>query len=350
MKPSSSSVGWGIVGTGAIAEHFATDLKHVSGAHLAAISSRSHDKAISFAARHGAAAHKGLSSLLGDESVNAIYIASPNDTHFNAAMAAITAGKGVLVEKPLVTTIEEAERLMAFAAERKVFLMEGMWTRFLPSIAFVKNVLGSGAIGDVRRIDGELAFAHPYDPVSRFFDATKGGGVLLDLGVYLVSLSLALFGRPDEVYGRWRAAPNGIDLAADIELAFSGCRARLGCAMDRNGTNLFVIEGTRGALVLQPPFIAARGVIEATRLPARLLAGPPVGSFMARTAAKLARKLPLPGVHRHRFDFPGHGLQFEIAAATNAIASGHIGTSLAPTSDTLETLRIIEQVRGSSSS
>jgi predicted dehydrogenase len=175
-------VGWGIVGTGKIAEHFAADLAHVDGAYVAAVTSRSFDKAADFAARHGGNAHAQLASLLCDEGVDAVYVASPNDSHFNAALAAISANKGVLVEKPLVTTLADAERLSALALERNIFLMEGMWTRFLPAIAFLRNAIQSGTIGEVLRLKGELAFLQPYDPDNRFFDPAKGGGALLDPG------------------------------------------------------------------------------------------------------------------------------------------------------------------------
>lgn len=344
-RPARPSVGWGIVGTGTIAERFASDVKHVAGAQLAAVTSRAFDKAAGFAARHGGTAYADLAAMLRDEGVGALYVASPNDAHFSAAAAALSVGKGVLIEKPLVTTSADAERLSSLATEHGAFLMEGMWTRFLPAIAFVRNALESGSIGEVRRVHGELAFAHPYDPGNRFFDAARGGGALLDLGVYLISLSLALLGRPDAADGRWRAAPSGVDMAAEIELTFGACRASLSCALDRNGSNLFVIEGARGTLMIQPPFIAARQVVEAGGTAAKLFANLSGRPSAARILAKLARTVPLPGLRRHLFDFAGHGLQFEIDAATRAIATGETGVPLAPVADAVETLRIIERVR-----
>lgn len=345
-QADARSVGWGIVGTGVIARHFAEDLRNVAGAHLAAVTSRSFDKAATFGASFDAAAHSDLDAFLLNPNVDAVYIASPNDTHFSIAMAALSAGKKVVVEKPLATTRAEAEQLASFASEQKLFLMEGMWTRFLPAIAFVKEALRSGAIGEVRRIDGELAFQHPYDPESRFFDPARGGGALLDLGVYLISLSLALMGRPERVNGRWRPAPSGVDMAADIELTFGTARARLHCALDYQGANLFLIEGTRGSLILQPPFIAARRVTKAPAMAGRFLAGMPGGSGARRAMAKLCRLSPsLPGLRHHLFDFPGYGLQFEIGAATHAISQGHTQLPLMPMADTVETLRIIEHVR-----
>ncbi len=340
------SVGWGVVGTGTIARHFAEDLQNVAGAHLAAVTSRSFDKATTFAASFDAEAHRDLDDLLRASNVDVVYIASPNDTHFSAAMAALSSGKGVVVEKPLATNRAEAEQLSRFASEQKLFLMEGMWTRFLPALMFVRETVRSGAIGEVRRIDGELAFQHPYDPESRFFDPARGGGALLDLGVYLISLSLALMGRPETVTGRWRPAPSGVDMGAVIELTFGTARAHLHCALDYEGANLLVIEGTRGSLILQPPFIAARQVTMVPAMAGRFLARMPGGSAAKRAAAKLSRLTPsLLGLRHQSFDFPGYGLQFEIAAATQALSQGHTQHSLMPMTDTVETLRIIEDVR-----
>lgn len=342
----SRAVGWGVVGTGVIARHFAEDLQHVAGAHLAGVSSRSFDKARSFAATFNAEAHRDLDALLRAKDVDVVYIASPNDAHFSAAMAALAAGKGVVVEKPLAMTRAEAEQLDNFASERKLFLMEGMWTRFLPALAFVREAVRSGAIGEVRRINAELAFEHPYDPKSRFFDPSRGGGALLDLGVYLISLSLALMGRPDMVNGCWRRASSGVDMAARIELTFGEASAHLNCALDLKGSNLFVIEGTHGSLILQPPFIAARRVTKAPAMAGRYLAQMPGGPAAKRAAVKLSRLFPsFLGLRHHSFDFPGYGLQFEIAAATHAVSQGRTQHSLMPMADTVETLRIIEHVR-----
>ena len=223
--------------------------------------------------------------------------------------------------------------------------MEAMWTRFLPAVAHVKQLVHSGAIGEVRRIRSDLAFHHPFDPDSRFYAKQRGGGALLDLGVYGISLALHLVGEPAEVRGRWQAAPTGVDVSATVELGFpGGAEARLTCAIDRGGDNLFVVEGTRGTLVLQPPFIGARMVLQCSGGLASSLAMASGQGAVARTARKLARTLPLAGIHRHAFPFGGTGLQFEIAAVGEAIRNGWREHPLAPLSDTVRTLAIIEAV------
>lgn len=337
-------LGWGIVGTGIIADHFASDLMHVEGLHLRGVVSRSVANAARFATQHGGTAYPDLASMLGDAAAGAVYVASPNDSHYRIAHSALAAGKSVLVEKPMAITSADVAQLAAFAAERRLFLMEGMWTRFLPAMDFVRRTVEAGAIGKVRHLRGELAFTRRYAPDSRFFDPLRGGGALLDLGVYLISLSLAFLGRPSDVRGNWTSAPNGVDLSAEIELDFGNARADLSCGFDRDGANLFVVEGSQGCLVLQPPFIGTRMIVETRHGAAYRLATIPGTSVAARAMRKAVRKVPLPGLRRHGFPYPGYGLHFEIAAAAKAIADGSIEPLLAPLSDTAKTLSVIEEV------
>lgn len=340
-----STIRWGIVSTGTIAHQFAGDIGLAGGAALSAVCSRSAEQAAGFAAAHGGiAAYGSLDAFLQDDTVDAVYVASPNHTHLETARAALDAGKAVLVEKPLTASSAEAVRLTEHAWDRGLFLMEGMWTRFLPAVSHARQALASGRIGKVRRIRAELAFKPRYDPESRFFSPELGGGSLLDLGVYPISLALLLMGRPKSVRGSWRRAPTGVDMSATVDLAYDGCAVELSCAFDREGTNLFITEGERGTLILQPPFNGSRMVLETTpglfsRLP---LAGG--HSRVARALRKLARVAPLPGIARHAFGFGGYGLQFEIEAASAAIAEGRQEHPLAPWSDTLETMRIIEAI------
>ncbi|WP_336068960.1 Gfo/Idh/MocA family oxidoreductase [Nitratireductor rhodophyticola] len=344
---SSEPIRWGIVGTGTMAGQFAEDLRLSEGAELAAVSSRNADKAKAFAARHGdhVTAHTAHTDLLGDSTVDAVYIATPNDTHFPIACAAIESGKDVLVEKPLVTTSAQAVRLATLAAEQGVFLMEAMWTRFLPAIAKARSLIEEGAIGEVTRLRGSLAFHHPYHPESRFYAKEHGGGAMLDLGVYGISLARLLMGEPIEVAGEWRAAPTGVDMSASLTLNFSGdVKALLSCAFDHEGENCFIIEGSRGTLLLPAPFIAARAVLQCSNGLAARLAAFPGRSVPSRTIRKLAARLPLPGIRQHVFPYAGYGLGFEIEAASEAMRSGNTHHRLMSPLDSARTLEIVETV------
>ncbi len=342
----SETIRWGIVGAGVMAEQFASDLALTEKAALTAVSSRTPEKAAAFAARHGnVTAHAACQALLGDPSVDAVYIATPNDTHFEIARAAIESGKAVLVEKPLVTTSRDAARLATLASERGVFLMEAMWTRFLPAIAKTRALIGEGAIGEVTRLRGSLAFHHPYDPESRFYSRAHGGGAMLDLGIYGISLARFLMGEPLEVDGEWRQAPSGVDKSASVTLLFDrDVEAHLSCSFEHEGDNCFIIEGSDGALVLQPPFIAANAVLHCRNRLAARLAAFPGQSALSRAIRKFARGAPLPGIHRHAFPRAGYGLQYEIAAVGDALRAGHTHDRRSAPLDTARTLEIIETI------
>lgn len=343
---AAQSVAWGVVSTGTIAAHFAEDLKRVGNARLVAVCSRDRAKAEAFAATHDAArAYGSLMDLLADPEIEAVYVASPNHMHAQTARLALAAGKAVLVEKPLATTAADAEALAALARNKGLFLMEGLWTRFLPAMDLVRAKIAEGAIGAVTSIGGELCFRHAYDPANRFFDPKSGGGVLLDLGVYAVSLVRHILGEPKSVRSTLKTAPTGADIRATLSFIYeNGRRADMLVSFEEDGANLMVIEGTKGRLVLQPPFIGARMVLE-THGGFAPLATWPGNGVIARAVRKIARSRDLPGITRHDCDFPGYGLQFEIAAASAAIRAGETGHPLCPMEDTIATLRIIDAAK-----
>lgn len=346
-KPDAAEpVAWGIVSTGTIAAHFAEDIRRAGNARLVAVSSRDRARAEAFAKAHGAVrAHGSLRELLADPEVEAVYVASPNHMHAETARAALEAGKAVLVEKPLSTTAAEAEALTALARRKGLFLMEGLWTRFLPAMDLLRRRIAEGAIGAVTSVGGDLCFRHAYDPASRFFDPKSGGGVLLDLGVYAISLVRHILGEPKSVQSKVKLAPSGADIRASLSFIHDGDRrADMLVSFEEDGANLMVIEGTGGRLVLQPPFIGARMVLEAHGGLAPLASWPGSG-VIARAARKVARSRDLPGITRHDCDFPGYGLQFEIAAASAAIRAGATGHPLCPMEDTIATLKIIEAAK-----
>ncbi|WDZ75599.1 Gfo/Idh/MocA family oxidoreductase [Ensifer adhaerens] len=334
-------VRWGVAGTGTIANNFASDFRFAGNATLAAVSSRSAEKAQAFAARHGGIrSYHDIQALADAADIDAIYIASPNAMHRDHAGLALAAGKAVLVEKPLTTSVTDARALEEAAAAGSTFAMEALWTCFLPAIANVRTLLRNQKLGTVRHVRAELAYEKPFDPGSRFFDPALGGGSLLDLGIYPIALCLNLFGRPKSIDGTWRSAPTGVDVSADIRLAYAGFDAELSCGFDRDGHNRFVIEGDRGTLVVDAPFLKASRLFGATSAPARKLL-----ASTGQTLFKVARRLRLPGLDRFDHAFPGNGLQFEIEAASAAILEGRREHALMPLSHSIEALEIIETIR-----
>lgn len=330
--------GWGIVGTGGIAHRFAADLAYAPGARIAAIHSRSAEKAGEFRTAFGVdRAYADLDALLADSAVDAVYLATPNALHAEQALRAIAAGKPVLVEKPLALSSADAERIGKASAASGVFAMEAMWTRFLPAVQRTKARIAAGDIGSIRAIRANLSYSREEVAGSRFFDA-QGGGALFDLGVYPISLTLHLLGHPNGVSGRWRAARSGVDRSAEIELRYEGARSELSCGFDREGENSFLIEGTGGTLRLKAPFLKAqklahyRGTNGAVTLDEGGLPG------------KILERLAIGGRKIERMPFPGEGLQFQAIAAMEAIRQGRSGSELMPLTDSKAVLSIIEEV------
>lgn len=339
------TVAWAVLGTGTIAATFAQDIGLADHARLAAVCSRTPEAAHAFSQRFGGLRIiPDIDALAGDPEIGAVYIATPNTAHFDAARTLLSAGKPVLIEKPMVMTAAQARQIATLAAEKQTFAMEALWTVFLPAVDHVRRLLAENAIGAITSIRAELAYARPFDSDSRFFSKSLGGGSLLDLGTYPIALTLALFGTPRSVAGRWRAAPTGVDMAADIQLGYAGFNVQISCGFDRDGSNRFVIEGETGSIVIDAPFLrASRVFVIRNRLTGRL-ATPSGSSRFSRLVGKVATKLPLPGLTVHNHAFAGNGLQFEIEAASKAVLRGERESRTMPLEASIAAIGIIETV------
>jgi predicted dehydrogenase len=216
---------WGIAGTGAMARVFAADLPHARDAVVAAVSSRSRDSAEAFAGDFEHARGLTHRELIDDPDVDVVYVATPHPQHLALAMAAIEAGKPVLVEKAFTATLAGAEQVAAASRDRGVFCMEAMWTRFLPALVRVRELVASGEIGDPLLVQADLGAFRAYDPGSRLFDPLLGGGAILDLGVYVVSVAQHFLGDPDRVTATGTTYPNGADRSVALHLAYDDGRA-----------------------------------------------------------------------------------------------------------------------------
>jgi predicted dehydrogenase len=346
LSPSPErTVRFGIIGTGRIAADFANDLKHVKNTALHAVLSREIQSAEVFQRTHGAAkAYARSDDFMADPDIDAVYVASPNSAHPAQALAAIRAGKAVLIEKPVAASAHEAEAIAAEAARHGTFAMEAMWIRFLPGIQRAKALIEGGAIGQIKSVRGELSYFNAFNPQSRLFSKALGGGASLDLGVYLLSLTTFLFGAPSSVSGQWKGAASGVDLAARYKLSYPGFSAALSTSLERDGYNVFEIEGTDGVLRIEDPFIQARRL--------RILKGGAARSALLRPASetrpgkldRLISRLPLPGQEILSFNYPGNGLQFEAEETANSIRSGVSSSAAMPLNDSIGVLKMIECV------
>lgn len=334
--------GWGIMGTGAIAGLFTADLSLLPQARVAAVQSRSLEKAQGFAARFdGAKAYDDEAAFLADPAIEAVYIATPNHLHAAQALKAIAAGKPALIEKPIALASADVEAIAQAAGERGVFAMEALWSRFLPAVRRAREQIAIGRIGAIRRIRADLSYLHPEEPGSRFFDPALGGGAAFDLGVYPLSLALHLLGEPQAVNGSWLAAGTGVDRRSSFRLDYPSAVAEISCGFDRNGTNRLLVEGERGGLIFEAPFLKVQ------RLSWYADARRAVAAYERGTGGvvRLLDRLPQPGRVNEGFAFPGNGLQFQAEVVMAAIRAGKGGCAEMPLGDSAAVLRIIEAVR-----
>lgn len=334
---------WATVGAGQIAHKFAQDIQLAENAELSAVYARSKAAAEYFAKTHHIARNfDDLETLLQQSDIDAIYIATPNATHFDIAKRALTAQKSVLAEKPITSNLTHLKALNEIAKAKQLFLMEAMWTRFLPAIHDVRDRAISPHIGAIKRLSCELSFGHAYADDNHFFDPAHGG-CLRDLGVYGLSLGSFLFGKPDITHCTIQHAPNGADLSAQLQLNFSGIPADMTFGLDYERANQFIIEAEHETIILSAPF---NGCQRVSCYPNRLVAqfaSLKGGGIMPRVIRKLIQKMPLPGVEHRCFPFHGHGLHFQISAASRAILKGDLESDVMPLKASLETLALIEQ-------
>jgi predicted dehydrogenase len=249
-------VRWGIAGPGRIADALAGDFALVPGATLTAVGSRSHARAEDFARRHGAArAHGSYQELTSDPDVDVIYIATPHPQHHDIAVAALRAGKGVLVEKAFTATVAGAHDIITTARETGGFAMEAMWTRFQPAIVRLRELIADGAIGTPLSVQADLGVVREYDPQDRLFNPALGGGAVLDLGVYVVSFAQMVLGTPERVVAHGAIGPSGVEIDATILLGFGdGASATLTTSLHSPMPGQARVFGTQGWIDVLPRF------------------------------------------------------------------------------------------------
>lgn len=224
-----TTIRWGIVGAGNIAHTFAQDVTATKHGVLRAVASRNGDNARAFAQRYSAPdAHTGYDALYANPNVDAIYVATPHALHLQHASDAMRAGKAVMCEKPITTNAAECEALTRVSHETGAYLMEAMWTWFLPAIRTAKEWVDAGRIGRIVQIRADFGYPMAYSPTSRVYDADLGGGCLLDLGVYPVAIAALFTGRdPESVSVVARHAPNGVEDDLVTVFDYDDCVATL---------------------------------------------------------------------------------------------------------------------------
>ncbi len=249
---------WGIIGTGRIAAAFCDDLQLTASGSVVAVGSRTVESAGRFAAAHGVArAHGSYDALVADPDVDAVYVATPHPMHRDNAVAAIAAGRPVLVEKAFTMTGAEARDVAGAARAAGVFAMEAMWTRFLPHVVEIRRRIAAGDLGELVTVMADFGAWFPRDPESRLFAPELGGGALHDLGVYPVSFASMILGPPDGVLAAVEPAFTGVDgLVSALLTHPTGAHAVVTAASSADSPVRAAIVGTEARIEIDPPWHA----------------------------------------------------------------------------------------------
>jgi predicted dehydrogenase len=285
---------WGLIGTGAIAETFAADLTLTDSGRVVAVGSRQRNSADRFADRLGIPnRHASYEALVADPEVEVVYVATPHPVHHAAALLALRAGKPVLVEKPFTMNATEAADLVATARSESVFLMEAMWTRFLPHVVEIRRLLGDGSLGDIVTVSADHGQWFPQDRGSRMFAPQLGGGALLDLGIYPVSFASMVLGTPERIVTMVDPAFTGVDAQSSMVLGYAGgAQAILTCTLRADSPTRAAIVGTRARIEIDGDFYAPTSLrlVPRTGEPTCFSASTP-GRGLWRQADEVARCL-----------------------------------------------------------
>ena len=250
---------WGIISTGRIADWFVRDFHLVADAELAAVASRSDTTAREFASRHGIPrAYGSYEALFEDPGIDVIYLGTPHTSHLGNATAALKAGKAVLCEKPLTINPAECERLIARAIAADRYLMEAMWTFFLPAIRRAQEWVAQGRIGRLRHVKADFGYPLVFDPQRREYNPSLGGGALLEMGIYPVALAWLFIKRdPVNIRAVVHHALNGVEDEAEFIFDYGDATATLGTSFRCKLPNVAYLIGEEGYIAI-PDFWRAR--------------------------------------------------------------------------------------------
>ena len=310
---------WGIIGTGNIANKFAKGLSFAKGAHIYAVASRNQNKALEFAERYSIPiAYGSYDDLVADIHIDIIYIATPNHLHHSNTLTCLNAGKPVLCEKPFALNSSQVQEMIELARRKNIFLMEALWTRFLPTISKVQQLISEGVIGEVKILKADFGFKALYNKDSRLFSPQMGGGSLLDIGIYPIFLSLLLFGKPVEIKSLQILAPTRTDMSTGMVFAHqNGEMSILTSSFAVNLETQAEIVGTEGTIVLHRMF----------HMP----------TFISINKNGQSKKMPL--------KIKGNGYNYQAEHVMQCMEKGLIESPILPLSFSLDLMNIIDEIQ-----
>ncbi len=316
----ANKIRWGIIGAGYIANKFAQALSYLPDAEAYAVGSRSRKSAEKFAQENNVTkVHESYQSLFEDPNVDVVYIATINTVHRENCIAAIESGKPILCEKPFMLNSQEAEEVISLVKEKKVFLMEALWTRFIPAFKEARRMWESGVIGDIWTATSEFGFYCEKDASNPLYDLSLGGGSFLDVGAYPVSLAHIVFGEPDTIVGHAAFGPTCVDEQAGMIFGYKNGQMAMGySSFKMESPKEAVIVGSKGYIRIYSPFFCPAGFT-----------------------------LYLNGKEPQVFDMPyvGNGWNYEAVEVMNCLREGKLESDVVPHKETLALMRTMDRFR-----
>jgi predicted dehydrogenase len=315
-------VRWGFIGTGKIASTFARDLQMIDEGEVVAVGSRRQESADAFGDEFNVERrHDSYEALVADPEVDAVYVGTPHPMHFENAALALEHGKPVLVEKAFTMTASEARDLVALARSKNLFMMEAMWTRFLPHVVALRDLIARGALGELVMVEADHGKWFAPEPNSRLFAPELGGSAMLDLGVYPVSFASMLLGSPARMVSMVDPAFTGVDGQASMIFGYdSGAQALLTCTSRARSATRACVTGTE-----------ARVEIDA--------------DFYAPTSFRLITRAG--EVIEYDFDVAPRGLRFQAIEVARCLEAGLLESPVMPLDETVSIMETMERVMAS---
>ncbi len=292
--PSTApSIRWGIIGVGWMADQFAGGVSDHTKSTIHAVASRSPERAKAFAAdRPGTKAYDSIAELVADPDIDAIHVASPHTGHLENSLEAIAAGKNVLVEKPICLNAADARTLLDAARAADVFVMEAMWTRYLPHVVALKKAIADGEIGEVIALQADHGQAFPFDPTSRWWNPDLAGGALLDIGIYPVAFAHDILGVPDSITAVAQMTETKVDGHVSAIFTYGAkTQASLQSTMWALTPTTALISGTKGRIEVDGPFYREASFRVITDAGVREVPYEGVANGYAYEAAEVARRV-----------------------------------------------------------
>jgi predicted dehydrogenase len=348
---------WGILGTGFAARKFALGLRATGEAETALVASRSLQKAQAFAQACGIPSACGsYEEAVARGGIDAFYVATPPSLHHAHALLCLDAGKPVLVEKPFAVNADEARAIASAARARRAFCMEGLWTRFLPLITRLKRLVDDGALGAIGLLSGTFCSALPVARGNIRFDPALGGGVLLDRGVYLISLAHYLLGVPQAIASEASMGETGVDEQVAVLLRYdTGAIATLQASFRTEAANDLVIMGSRARVDVHPPVYRPfrmtlspirnsggesrdRGWLEALKESHWAHAAyQRLSALLTLTRSRHARRVREP--------YAGNGYHYEALEVMRCVRAGKIESAVIPLAESVSVMETLDRIR-----